>query len=155
MHVRRIATPSRFASLIRMTLELSRSPMIPLEEEFSTPNRLYLELEKLRFGEKFSYQIVVDPSLEPSTIMVPPMLMQPLVENAIRHGILPGGSGGSLRLEFRRVDAGMLLCIVEDDGIGRVESMKRSRGSDQGAQAAYEFDPKSDCISCSRTAANR
>ncbi len=82
----------------------------------------YLELEYLRFGDKFSYKITVDEAIDPETISIPNMLIQPHVENAIWHGLRYKEGKGFLGLSFSLQD-NRLLITVEDDGIG----LKKSR----------------------------
>jgi two-component system LytT family sensor kinase len=83
--------------------------------------RLYLELEHARFKEQFSYQFEVDESLGQSDFQLPPMMVQPYIENAIWHGLRYRTSAGKLSIHFGRKDA--LLCItIADDGIGMEKS---------------------------------
>lgn len=77
---------SKFAKLMRRTLENSNCELISLAEELSNLE-LYLQLENSRLGDRFIYQIMIDDSLDTSRIMVPPMILQPFVENSIWHGI--------------------------------------------------------------------
>lgn len=115
-----------FSSLIRRTLDNSKRNTITLQEEIEMLN-LYLALEKLRFEEQFRFEIKQDPALDYHEIMIPPMLIQPLVENAIRHGLTPLESEGFLTIEFRRNDP-VYRCVIEDNGIGR-EASKRLNGN--------------------------
>ncbi len=111
---------SKFARLIRLILDHSDQRSVPLAEELQAL-RLYLELEASRFDDKFSFHIQVDPSVDTSTTMVPPMLIQPYLENAIWHGLMQKSEGGELVLRIGR--EGARLCIeVEDDGIGRAKA---------------------------------
>lgn len=117
---------SKFARMLRMILENSDSPTLSLEEEVEAL-RLYVELEALRF--KFEYEITVDADLSTADIQIPGMLIQPFVENAIKHGIAGKQEAGRLKLEFLYREEG-LLCVVEDNGIGREEAgrIRRSKG---------------------------
>lgn len=114
----------RFARLLRKILHNSRVPVIPLSEEIDLIS-LYLQLEKLRFGDLFEYHITITPDLDTERILIPSMLLQPFVENAIKHGI-----AASQRLP-RRLDIrlGEILdgftYIIEDNGIGREAAMNR------------------------------
>ena len=107
---------NNFAKLMRLTLESSMEHIHPVETEVSILKN-YLELEKLRFSGKFDYEIEVDEELDYS-VGLPPMLIQPHVENAILHGLKPKKSQGFLKISFVLDDA-ILCCTIEDDGIGR------------------------------------
>ncbi len=107
---------NNFAKLMRLTLESSMEHIHPVETEVSILKN-YLELEKLRFSGKFDYQIELDEELD-YTIGLPPMLIQPHVENAILHGLKPKEGPGMLNLSFV-LDGEILCCTIEDDGIGR------------------------------------
>jgi len=108
---------SKFAQLMRRILENSRNKMIPLEDEIATL-RLYTELEGLRFKDKFKTRFDIDPGLELDATYVPPMLIQPFVENAIKHGFKTREKDGLLKVSIEE-SADHLLCIVEDNGAGR------------------------------------
>ncbi|HCS21792.1 MAG TPA: hypothetical protein DIW47_14750 [Bacteroidetes bacterium] len=108
---------NKFATLLRKVLENSEKESITLSEECEWLN-LYLELEKLRFGDDFSYQINMDQINEPYTILVPTMLLQPFVENAVKHGLLHKQGIKRLEIEFSEDENGM-LCLITDNGVGR------------------------------------
>lgn len=113
---------AKFSKLIRNVLEGSQHKTIALSEEIKTL-RLYLELEHLRFGDRFEYDIQVDPELFPGSIQIPPMILQPFVENAIRHGLKPLRGEGRLSLVFE-LEEEWLKCTVEDNGIGRKKAVE-------------------------------
>jgi len=107
-----------FAKLIRATLQNSTKPFIVLSEEISYLSG-YLSLEKLRFKEKMDYVIEVDPALHGGAYLVPPMLIQPYVENSMRHGLRHKTQGkGLIQIRFRH-EGTRLSVVVEDNGIGR------------------------------------
>lgn len=110
---------NNFAKLMRLTLESSMEHIHPVETEVSILKN-YLELEKLRFSDKFDYEIEVDEELD-YTIGLPPMLIQPHVENAILHGLKPKEGFGFLKISFE-LDDEVLTCTIEDDGIGRAKA---------------------------------
>lgn len=111
---------TRFASLMRLTLDLSTREYVKLEEDIRALE-LYMELEAWRFKDKFGFTLHIDKTLDLSQTLVPPMLVQPFVENAVKHGLLNrSGAGGQLDVYYRRAGQN-LECIVEDNGVGREE----------------------------------
>ncbi len=108
---------SNFAHLIRMILQHSREKSITLEDELETL-LLYIELEKIRFEDKFEFNCVVEDGLLLGQIMIPPMLLQPFVENAIWHGLMHKKGKGHLMLSFSKRES-MVACTIDDDGVGR------------------------------------
>jgi LytS/YehU family sensor histidine kinase len=111
---------SKFAQLMRGILENSREAMISLEEEINTLV-LYIELEQLRFKNKFDYKLEFGPEIYPETTYIPPMLVQPFVENAIKHGLRNKDGKGLLKIGFRKRNR-LIECIIEDNGIGREQA---------------------------------
>ena len=116
---------SKFARLMRLILNNSREKMIPLEDEIETLE-LYLSLERLRFNEIFDFAVEVNPEIDPEFTYVPPMLIQPFVENAILHGLAPKKEKGNIRLQIKKQER-CLKVTIEDDGIGRKEAAKRKQ----------------------------
>jgi hypothetical protein len=109
---------TEFAYLIRQTLDNSDKGAISVSNETRYLTR-YLELEKMRFGHSFDYSIEIDPRLDADSTRIPTMILQPYVENCIRHGIRHKREGaGLVAIKFLQKKSG-LLCIVEDNGIGR------------------------------------
>ncbi len=108
---------TKFSRLIRMILNSSASASVSLAEDLEAL-QLYLELERLRREEKFSFKIKVDPDLDIDFIQVPPLLLQPFVENAIWHGLMNKESEGHLLINVDQDDS-TLMCTITDDGIGR------------------------------------
>lgn len=111
---------SKFARLIRLILDHSDQRTVPLADELQAL-RLYMELEASRFDDKFSHHISVDPAIDQEATMIPPMLIQPYLENAIWHGLMQKSDGGELALRIQR-DGRALRIEVEDDGIGRTRA---------------------------------
>src|SRR5690606_14996337 len=112
---------NKFSLLMRNLLETSIEKSIVLSEEINLLNK-YLELESLRFDNAFTYTIEVDPPLNPDLIEVPMLVVQPFVENALVHGLLPKKEGDkTLRILFKK-EGNMLVCEIEDNGIGRKAS---------------------------------
>ncbi len=112
-----------FSRLIRLTLEMSSKTSVPLEEEVKYLTT-YLELEKNRFEDKFTYQVDISPGIDPIGYYIPPMILQPYVENSIRHGVRNrDDNDGKIRINFTRQDQ-YLVCVIEDNGVGRKEAQK-------------------------------
>jgi putative methionine-R-sulfoxide reductase with GAF domain/anti-sigma regulatory factor (Ser/Thr protein kinase) len=109
---------TKFAKLIRRILDNSNSKNVILTNELDAL-KLYIEMEALRFDKKFTYEIIVEENLGTDTIEVPPLIIQPYVENAIWHGLLHKESSGHLSIRVSMASEGMLQCIIEDNGIGR------------------------------------
>jgi tetratricopeptide (TPR) repeat protein len=107
---------SKFARLMRLVLENSRETYIPLEREIDTL-RFYLDLQQLRFGNGFEYQISVDPNLETDILMIPPMFAQPFIENSLEHGLANQSNKGLIQIAFTE-ENGMLKFSVQDNGVG-------------------------------------
>jgi LytS/YehU family sensor histidine kinase len=116
---------TNFSSLIRRILENSKKNLISLNEEIATLT-LYLDMEKLRFEEGFEYRIIRDQNIDYAETTIPPMMIQPFVENAIWHGLMPLESKGVLTITFSRID-GYFHCLICDNGIGR-EKAARLKG---------------------------
>ena len=111
---------SEFALLMRLVLENSQEDFIPLQKEQEILS-LYLKLEHHRFRDKFDYEIKVDENVNPEAIQIPPMLIQPYIENAVWHGLRYKNEKGKLLLHFYRQN-GHLVAEITDDGIGRQRS---------------------------------
>lgn len=114
---------SKFAKLMRATLANTKRQRISLKDEIETLT-LYLELEQLRLNNKFSYEILVDETIDTQYEQVPSMLIQPYVENAIWHGISHKEGNGIIRIQFLPENEHLLKCVVEDNGIGRENAIK-------------------------------
>jgi streptogramin lyase len=108
---------SKFSKLVRMILNNSREAFIPLEQELEALD-LYLQLEALRFEQKFYYKIEVDSNIDTSILKVPPLIIQPFAENAIWHGLMNKKDKGNLTISLRQ-NKNYLLCKIADDGVGR------------------------------------
>lgn len=116
-----------FSDLMRKTLEESDSTAISLKKETESL-ALYLELEKKRFDKDFEYHIVIDPFLDSSNILIPPMLIQPFAENAIKHGLLHKSGSKHLKIDIRS-ENNYLIMVVEDNGIGRKASIEINKSN--------------------------
>ncbi|RBP27760.1 two component regulator with propeller domain [Oceanihabitans sediminis] len=111
----------KFSKLIRQFFELSKENEISLATEVSLLKN-YLEIEKLRFKEKLSFEIDVDPKLDVENTKIPTMLLQPIVENAVNHGIFNKMENGLLSLNFIYIDKQIFKVEIIDDGVGFVNT---------------------------------
>lgn len=115
---------SRFAKLIRMNLDSSMSNFVPVSEEIERLD-LYLQIELMRFEDKFEYNIFIADDVDVESVEIPPMLLQPYVENSILHGILPSGKSGKIDIRVEHNDERHIVFSIQDNGIGIEESKAR------------------------------
>ena len=120
---------AKFAKLMRGILENSEEKEIPLADELKMLE-LYMQLESSRLNHKFTFEIKVEQGIDPETTLVPPLILQPFVENSIWHGLAQKDGAGKIIIEVTKENA-MLNCIVEDDGIGR-KNASTSNGKSYG-----------------------
>jgi LytS/YehU family sensor histidine kinase len=130
---------TKFSSLMRKVLENSHHTAIPLRDELDALN-LYLELECLRFKDKFDFEINVDDEIDTLMFKVPTMLIQPYVENSICHGLVSREGKGTVKINMKLAND-HIICTIEDNGIGReaaqqIKEMKRSNLNSLGTQIA-------------------
>jgi hypothetical protein len=117
---------SKFAFLVRKVLAFSEEEFIDIEDEFQMLN-VYLELEELRFRKDFEFEIIHE---DPEDVMIPPMIIQPFVENALKHGLLH--KKGEKRLKILTfLEEHSLRCIIEDNGVGREKSAQINKRKSQ------------------------
>ena len=109
---------SKFSKLMRGTLENTQKQKIPIKDEIETLE-LYMDLEKLRLNNKFDYQIIIDREIDIQFEEIPPMLIQPYIENAIWHGISHKEGKGIIKICFILENENLLKCEIIDDGVGR------------------------------------
>ncbi len=115
---------SKFSKLMRLTLEYSKESAIPIDKEIESLQN-YLELEQLRFNNVFTFEITKSADIE-DDMALPPLLLQPFVENAIIHGLVPKKEPGHVRINFE-ISGQSLICTVQDDGIGIDKSNELKR----------------------------
>ena len=113
---------SRFSQLMRLILNNSQQTFIVLQEELKVI-KIYLDLERLRYDNIFNYTITIDADIEEEFIAIPPMIIQPYLENAIIHGLINRKRDGELKIELKLLD-NYILCIIQDNGIGREAALK-------------------------------
>lgn len=125
---------TKFAKLMRRVLEQSKDTLIDLNEEIETI-KLYLELEKLRYDGRISSTILIEPKIDLHQYQIPPMFLQPLIENALIHGLTPKDGNGQLTIEFKKVLEDIQITIT-DDGIGRKAAAELSYATNQDKQTS-------------------
>jgi two-component system, LytTR family, sensor kinase len=111
-----------FANLIRSVLQKSQSSMISLEDEIEIL-KLYIELEQMRFDNKFKVEYVIDNQVDLTFIKIPALLLQPYIENAIWHGLMHKEGEGKLSIEISK-QSNDIICLIDDNGIGREKSIQ-------------------------------
>lgn len=111
---------SKFSNLTRTILEMTEKESLSIAEEANTLS-LYLDIEQARFEEDFSYKIIVDPTIDAENIKMPTMLLQPYVENAVKHGLLHKIGEKVVTIHFEK-EGGHIKISIEDNGIGRQKS---------------------------------
>lgn len=126
-------TINTFAVLLRETLYNSRKDYISLDQEIKTIKH-YIEIEQLMSSKLFTYEINTDTEHDTEEILIPPMLIQPFVENAIRHGILKAIYPGHLKISFHTSED-FLYCSVLDNGVGIFQSQKSKTSTDHQSMA--------------------
>lgn len=131
---------TKFARLIRLILSNSKLSVVKLSEELSAL-KLYIEMENFRFNKKFDYSIKVDDRIDPDKVDIPPMILQPYVENAIWHGLMHKEEGArQLTIDiYPNEDMKGIYFIIEDNGIGRaraaqIKSRTRTRHKSVGME---------------------
>jgi tetratricopeptide (TPR) repeat protein len=129
---------SEFSQLMRAVLENSEEDFISLEKEIELL-KLYVKLEHFRFKDKFEYTITVDENINTQDFVIPPMLLQPYIENAVWHGLRYKKELGKLEIRFIQIDSETIKITIEDNGIGRkkskelkTENQKKQRSKGMG-----------------------
>ena len=116
---------SKFSKLTRMILETTEKETITLSEEINAL-KLYLDLEKVRFNNEFQYSINVINGLDIESIKIPSMIVQPYIENSLKHGLLHKQGEKILLVDFLKSDDNLSI-VIDDNGIGRKTSMERNK----------------------------
>ncbi len=111
---------TKFSRLIRMILQNSKSQKVTVGDELSAI-KLYIEMESLRFGDKFECQFEITPNIDLENTFIAPMLIQPYIENAIWHGLMHKNEKGILKIKIDKQN-NSLICVIEDNGVGRKEA---------------------------------
>jgi len=112
----------KFSKLVRNILDSSVKDYVLLDKEISTIEN-YLELQKIRFSDKFDFAIKVDESINTESTNIPPMLLQPFIENSIEHGFKYKETKGNISITFK-LENGIVIVDLIDDGIGREKAQE-------------------------------
>jgi two-component sensor histidine kinase len=131
---------NKFARLIRDVLDSSKQKTVPISRDIETL-RLYIELEQFRHDDKFRYEIYADPAVLEEDYRVPPLVIQPYVENSILHGIRHRKNGGGMLSISIGLSEGHLLYHIEDNGIGR-----RSAAAQPSGRHSYGLQMSNDRV---------
>lgn len=123
---------SKFAEMIRMILDFSTKDYITLEKELLFLNN-YLQLQQMRFNNKFDFTFTISEDIDPNSVSVPPMLAQPFIENAIEHGLFYKSSNGHILIGIEKKENDIVYTI-EDDGVG----LKMAKEQKQAANKTHE-----------------
>ena len=113
---------NKFARLIRMILDSSRNELMPVAKDMEAL-QLYIDLEQISCNNKFTYKAIIDPVLLNEDYAVPPLLIQPYVENAIVHGLMPSRSEDLVLTVAARLDGDSIRYVIQDNGIGREQAL--------------------------------
>lgn len=116
----------KFSDLMRKILRLSSKEKITLEEEIETLG-LYLDLEKMRFQESLEVTLIIDEKLDLGSVFIPAMIIQPFIENALKHGLMPLKKNKQLAITFKEESPNFLLVTIEDNGVGRKASAEKNK----------------------------
>ena len=122
---------SKFAKLMRMILNNSMVQSVTLSNELQSLS-LYLDLERARFNNKFNYRIDIDDNVEEELLNVPPMLVQPFIENAIIHGLMhKTGNDGLITIKISENDSSSIVCQITDNGVGRKAAAELEKNNER------------------------
>ncbi|PWH85273.1 tetratricopeptide repeat-containing sensor histidine kinase [Brumimicrobium oceani] len=127
-----------FSKLMRLMLENNAKEFISLEKEIEIINR-YLVIQKMRFEDRFDFTIESDSIEDQARVFIPPMLVQPFIENAIEHGALDKVNNGLIRIKYEIV-GNLFKFIIEDNGVGRKASSKKKKSADSENHRSMAID---------------
>jgi tetratricopeptide (TPR) repeat protein len=132
----------KFSKLVRSILENSKSKTITLEQEIEAV-QLYVELELLRFDHKFDFRVNIDESINKEASQIPPLVLQPFIENAIWHGLMKKEERGQITIDIKSKGSNTLFIAIEDNGVGREAANKNKstlheKGKSFGMQITEE-----------------
>ncbi len=124
---------AKFSTLVRSVLYSSNKDSITIDDELKTIES-YLALQKIRYSNKFEYNIDIDPQIDTESLTIPPMLAQPFIENAIEHGIKHKKGKGNIIIRFA-LHNGSIHLEVEDDGVGRTKAQELEKDLNKDHQS--------------------
>ena len=130
-----------FSRLMRLVLEQSQKDFIPLQQELEMI-KLYINLEHDRFKDKFEYELNIDGELDEDSLQIPPMLIQPYIENAIWHGLRYKEDKGLLKIQYK-LEGENILVRIEDNGIGRKKSREIKTKNQRKTQSTGMYNIES------------
>lgn len=120
---------AKFSTLMRFILAHSQKSFVNLSDEIKAMD-IYLDVERLRFDYKFDYTFDIALEIDEEFIEIPPMIIQPYIENAIIHGILHKEDSGHIKISMNVKDEKFLICVIEDNGVGRARAEQMKAKSD-------------------------
>ncbi len=124
---------SDFSKVVRASLANITKRMVPLHEEIDSL-KSYLRIERMRFPDKFEFKLEIKATLDPLVKKIPPYLIQPFVENSVKHGFIDKNGKGHLIIALEEIDSETLKCTVIDDGIGRAKSRETDGSANKPAR---------------------
>jgi ligand-binding sensor domain-containing protein len=139
---------SDFATLVRRSFDAAQKPYVTLEEELETL-RLYLQLEKMRFTDKFDYNITLNEAAEAAEWLLPGMVLQPFLENAVLHGLAPLSSHGQINVTIAAANNTLYITIT-DNGIGMQKSKQLRTGKKHNSRGMQLIKERLDILSTNK-----
>ena len=130
---------TKFSHLIRLILQNSKNPLVNLKDELDAL-KLYIEIESLRFENKFKFKFNIDEGLMISSIQIPPLILQPFVENSIWHGLMHKKDGEGQLIISVKDQGNSIQCMIEDNGIGREMAQKIKKEKTYDKQKSLGMD---------------
>ncbi len=116
---------AKFARLLRLNLDYSDT-YIPLDQEIELL-KIYMQLSQIRYPDKIEFQVEVAPGIVPASVLIPSMVIQPFLENAVIHGIVGKAGMGHIQLQFAKNETGEIVVTLKDDGIGRKAAAAKNK----------------------------
>ena len=136
---------TKFSKLMRTILNNSKKKFVTIQEELEAVN-LYMEMEQLRFSGKFDYELNVDSGIDKDALMIPAMLIQPYLENSVKHGIKHlKNIKGTVMVNIQQVDNNRIKIQIKDNGIGRKKSQEIKHSLDRNRKS-YGLEITSDRV---------
>ena len=131
----------KFSRLLRSGLNASRSQLISLEEDQELMQN-YFSAEKTRLGDRFTFEVEVELESDPYSLQITPFLLQPFIENAIKHGMADDMESGYVQVKYKEI-GNAILCSIEDDGVGRLAKLAQSNSNHESHGRVTPLDRKS------------